>query len=301
MKPSRLIVIAGPTAVGKTSVAVNLARDLQTDIVNADSRQVFREMRIGTAAPTEREKSLAVHHFAGHRSIHEPYNASMFEQEVIGFLDEWFKDHDTVIVSGGSGLYINAVLYGIDDLPNISHEVRNAVHGDFKKYGLEGIQARLQATDPEYYERVDLYNPQRIMKALEVHLMTGRTYSSYLTGAARKRNFQITGIALDKPRGELHERINARVDSMIENGLIEEARSLYPFRDLNALNTVGYKELFAHFDGQMSLPDAITKIKDHTRQYARRQLTWFRRDPVYKWFHPEDYKGIIEWVKSEPR
>ncbi|HLO57538.1 MAG TPA: tRNA (adenosine(37)-N6)-dimethylallyltransferase MiaA [Bacteroidales bacterium] len=297
MKSSRLIVIAGPTAVGKTAVAVHLARDLQTDIVNADSRQVFREMSIGTAAPTDNEKSLATHHFAGHRSIHEPYNASMFEQEVIGFLDEWFKDHDTIIVTGGSGLYINAVLYGIDDLPNISHEIRNTVHSDFRKYGLQGIQAMLKETDPEYYERVDLNNPQRIMKALEVYLMTGRTYSSFLTGAARKRNFQVTGIALDLPRGELHEKINSRVDAMIENGLLDEARSLYPFRDLNALNTVGYKELFAHLDGHMSLSDAVTKIKDHTRQYARRQLTWFRRDPVYKWFHPGDYKGIIELLK----
>jgi tRNA dimethylallyltransferase len=301
MKQSRLIVIAGPTAVGKTSVAVNLARNLQTDIVNADSRQVFSEMSIGTAAPTDMEKSLVRHHFAGHRSIHEPYNASMFEQEVICFLDEWFKDHDTIIVTGGSGLYINAVLYGIDDLPNINHEVRNAVHGDFRKYGLQGIQAMLKETDPEYFERVDLNNPQRIMKALEVHLMTGRTYSSFLTGAARRRDFEVTGIALDLPRGELHERINSRVDSMIENGLLEEARSLYSFRDLNALNTVGYKELFAHFEGQMRLSDAITKIKDHTRQYARRQLTWFRRDPVYKWFNPGDYKGIMEWVKSKPR
>jgi tRNA dimethylallyltransferase len=292
----RLIIIAGPTAVGKTTVAINLALALKTEIINADSRQVYREMIIGTAAPSEKEQSIVRHHFAGHRSICDPYNASMFEQEVISFLGKQFKDKATVIMAGGSGLYIDAVCNGIDDLPSVDQNTRSTVLNEFHKHGLEGIRLKLKQTDPEYYNRVDLSNPKRIMKALEISLMTGKPYSAFLTGKPKERNFSIIRIALDLPRQLLHERINLRVDQMMENGLLEEAKSLYPYRHLNALNTVGYKELFSYLEGSISLPDAITKIKDHSRQYARRQLTWFRRDKNFQWFQPTELEKILDFI-----
>jgi tRNA dimethylallyltransferase len=301
MSKKRLIIIAGPTGVGKTSAAIELAKLLKTEIINADSRQVYKEMIIGTAVPTAKELGEVKHHFVSHRSIHEKYNASQFEQDVIAFLDNWFTDHDWIIMAGGSGMYIDAVCYGIDDLPDIDPLIRKKIHQNFAEIGLEGIRLKLKEVDPLYYQKVDLNNPQRIMKALEVSEMTGRSYSSFLTGQPKARKFEIVKIGLDLPRNELHDRINTRVDQMILSGLLQEAESLYPFRRLNALNTVGYKELFAYLENQSTLVEAIEKIKGHSRQYARRQLTWFRRDPTLHWFQPSSLPEIFAYLQTPRR
>ncbi len=298
MSPKTLIIIAGPTAVGKTAAAISVARYFKTEIINADSRQVYREMIIGTAAPTIEEQGTVRHHFAGHRSIHEPYNASMFEQEAIGLLDTWFQTHDVMLMSGGSGLYIDAVCKGIDDLPTVDPAVREEIHHLFRSEGLEGIRIRLQKLDPAYYLRVDLSNPQRIMKALEIQAMTGKPYSSLITGQSKSRVFKTVKIGLNIPRNELHDRINKRVDQMMDSGLLTEAHQLHAFRHMNALNTVGYKELFGYLDELTSLEKAVEKIKDHTRQYARRQITWFNRDKEFTWFHPESYQAILVHIQE---
>jgi tRNA dimethylallyltransferase len=223
----------------------------------------------------------------------------MFEQDVIGFLENWYLHHDKMVMTGGSGLYIDAVCRGIDDLPTVDPVIRQKVHDEYDRFGIEGIRERLQKADPVYYKKADLNNPQRIMKALEIYDMTGKTYSSFLTGKARERNFNIIKIALDLPRPILHEHINRRVDLMMEKGLLEEVKRLYPHRHLNALNTVGYKEIFEFLDGKCTLPEAVTKIKDHTRQYARRQLTWFHHDPSYQWFSPNSITEILSFLDIE--
>lgn len=292
-----LIIVTGPTAVGKTRVAADLAKKLGTPVINADSRQVYREMRIGTAMPSEIEFSEVKHYFFGHRSISEGYDASKYEYDVIGFLNNWFARNHQIVMAGGSGLYIDAVCRGIDDLPSVDPEIRRKLKIDYETFGIRTIREMLKSADPEYYGSVDLNNPRRILKALEVFEMTGRTYSSYLTRTAKERNFRSLMIGLDMPRHELHERINQRVDNMIADGLLDEVRSLLPLRHFNALNTVGYKELIEYLDGNYPLDEAIEKIKAHTRQYARRQLTWFRRYPDIQWFHPDETEKIMEYVK----
>jgi len=294
-----LIIIAGPTASGKTDLAVDLAEMLGTEIISADSRQVYREMKTGTAFPSPSQLVRVRHHLAGHISVHDKYNASIFENEALALLEQIFRNHDTAVMAGGSGLYIDAVCRGIDDLPSISREVREAVKNLYHTGGLESIRERLQKVDNTYYERVDLNNPSRILKALEVNEMTGRPYSSFLTGPSRQRAFKTIKAGIGIERKMLHERINRRVDTMIENGLVEEALSLYPLRDLNALNTVGYKELFTYFDGSISLEEAVEQIKSHTRQYARRQMTWFRKDSGIKWFDASAKDEIFEYVMNK--
>jgi len=300
MSTNYLIIIAGPTAIGKTAMAVKIAKDLQTEVLNADSRQVFREMRIGTAVPEMNERGV-LHHFLGHRSIYQGYDASKFEQEVIAFLDQWYTHSNTMVMVGGSGLYIEAVCSGIDDLPSVDPEIRKKIHEEYHVVGLEGIRAKLKQADPDYYQKVDLNNPHRIMKALEITEMTGRPYSTLLTGQSKKRNFVSVKIGLDMPRKELHGRINHRVDEMMKKGLLQEAMELYSNKHLNALNTVGYKELFEYLEHQCTLDEAIEKIKSHTRQYARRQLTWFRRDKEITWFHPDDTDKILEFLHHTNR
>jgi tRNA dimethylallyltransferase len=300
MSSNHLIVIVGPTAVGKTARAIQLASDLGTEIINADSRQVFREMIIGTAVPSKDEQTEVKHHFLGHHSIQETYNASSFEQEVIAFLHTWFNTHQNIIMVGGSGLYIDAVCKGIDDLPSVDKVVRKKIREEYENGGLTGIRLKLKEVDPDYYEKVDLDNPLRIMKALEIKEMSGKPYSSYLTGRPKLRNFNIVKIGLDLPRKNLHERINERVDRMMAVGLLEEVSALYPCRHLNALNTVGYKELFDYIDGKCSLDAAVEKMKAHTRQYARRQLTWFHKDKDTRWHHPDELLhpvgvGVPRW------
>jgi tRNA dimethylallyltransferase len=293
-----LIIIAGPTAVGKTDTAIRLARHFGTEIINADSRQVYREMKTGTAVPSALQLAQARHHLVGHRSIHEYYNASLFELEAIKILDGLFAHHHVAILAGGSGMYIDAVCHGIDDIPSVDPEIRDRLNRLYLEQGLAGIQSRLLAADPEYYKKADLNNPKRILKALEISEMTGRPYSSFLTGHAKQRSFLPLQICLDIPREELHANINRRVESMLADGLVEEARRLYPYRGLNALNTVGYKELFDYFDNKCSLDEAVQKIKDHTRQYARRQLTWFRRQKDTKWFSPDEDELILKFLNE---
>jgi tRNA dimethylallyltransferase len=299
MLSHNLVIIAGPTAVGKTSLAISLARLFNAEIINADSRQVFREMRIGTAVPSDEQLNAIHHHCIIHRSIHEPYNASMFESGVIDLLTGLFENNNIVIMTGGSGLYIDAVCRGIDDIPHVDHETRERLRGELGSLGLSVMQERLKKVDPDYYSRVDLNNSKRIMKALEISEMTGRPYSSFLTGKAKTRNFRAIKIGLDIPREELHNRINGRVDQMMKEGLLAEAKRLYPFRYLNALNTVGYREIFDYLDSKYSLEEAVDRIKAHSRQYARRQLTWFRKDTEIRWFHPSEEKLIREYLLKE--
>ena len=284
----RLIVITGPTAVGKTSVAIEVAKSFRTEIISCDSRQMYREMRIGTAVPTEEELAIVPHHFIGNLSIHDYYNVSMFEQECLQLLNKLFSKYPTVVMTGGSGLYIDALCKGIDDFPTVDTEIRKTVTGWFETEGVEYLRRQLKMLDPEHYAMVDLRNHKRIMKAIEVSLQTGKPYSSFLTAQERKRPFNIEKIVLNRPREELFERINNRTTQMMKEGLLEEAEALYPYRHLNALNTVGYKELFAYMDGQHDLDTAVELIRRNTRRYAKRQLTWFARDKEMVWMHPEE-------------
>ncbi len=292
---NKLVVITGPTAVGKTSVAVEVAKALRTEIISCDSRQMYREMRIGTAVPGAEELSAVPHHFIGNLSIHDYYNVSMFEQECLQLLDRLFQKYQTVVMTGGSGLYIDALCKGIDDFPTVDLEIRRTVTGWFENEGVEYLRRQLKMLDPEHYTKVDLRNHKRIMKAIEVCLQTGKPYSSFLTAQTRKRSFRIVKLGLNRPREELFERINQRTGLMMEEGLLEEAQALYPHRHLNALNTVGYKELFAYMDGVHDLDTAIELIRRNTRRYAKRQLTWFARDPDMQWLHP----GQLDEIKAK--
>ena len=278
-----LLIITGPTAVGKTAYAIQTARDYRTEIISCDSRQMYREMQKGTAPPTPEELAAVPHHFIGNLSIHDYYNASRFEMEALELLDRLFKKHDTVVMCGGSGLYIQALCHGMDDFPEIDPEIRRQVAECLQTEGLAYLRRELKLTDPAYYARVDLCNTQRIVRAVETFRQTGHPYSSFLTNQSRTHPFRITGVVLNRPRDVLYDRINRRVDAMMADGLLEEARQLYPHRQLNALNTVGYKELFDYFDGKCSLEQAVTDIKCHTRRYAKRQLTWFAREADFTW------------------
>lgn len=295
-----LIVIAGPTAIGKTDLSISIAKKLNTEIISADSRQIYKELKIGTATPSAEQLSQVKHHFIQCISIHGNYNASRYEEEVNLLLDDLFMEHDKVILCGGSGLYIDAVCKGIDDLPSIDPAVRNSIQQQFETEGIESLLEDLLKLDPDSFNKIDLSNPKRIQKALEISIITGKPYSSFLTSPQKKRNYTIRKIALDMDRELLYERINSRVLEMIKNGLAEEARSLYPYRKINALNTVGYKELFEHFDGKLSEYEAITNIQANTRRYARKQLTWFRKDKNTKWFHPSDFEGIMDYITKHP-
>jgi tRNA dimethylallyltransferase len=298
MHPKYLIIVAGPTSVGKTDTAIRLAKYFGTEIINADSRQVYHEMKIGTAVPSQQQLEQVKHHLVSHRSIHQYYNASLFELEAIEILNDLFSQRDVVIMAGGSGMYIEAVCQGIDEIPSVDAGIRKRLQQEYLENGLVWIQNRLLSADPDYYNKADLKNPKRILKALEISEMTGRPYSTFLTGHAKERNFHPIRIILDVPREELHANINRRVDSMIAKGLVDEARRLYPYRELNALNTVGYKELFDSFAAKCSLGEAVQKIKDHTRQYARRQITWFRKQKDTKWFLPDEDDLILAFINE---
>ena len=294
----KLIVITGPTAVGKTGVAIEVAKRLNTEIISCDSRQMYREMRIGTAVPTAEELSAVPHHLIGNLSIHDYYNVSMFEQECLQLLDQLFVNHQTVVMTGGSGLYIDALCKGIDDFPTVDPEIRKMVIGWFETEGVEYLRRQLKILDPEHYAKVDLRNHKRIMKAIEVSLQTGKPYSSFLTAQEQKRSFDIEKIVLNRPREELFERINLRTTQMMNEGLIDEAEALYPYRRLNALNTVGYKELFAYMDGQHDLETAVELIRRNTRRYAKRQLTWFARDNNMIWMQPEELVTKLHFFRA---
>ena len=288
-----LIVIAGPTASGKTAFAIKVAKALSTVILSADSRQFYKEMSIGTAAPTEEELSQAKHYFVHHISIEDKYDVADYEHDVLQLLDELFKTHDAVVMTGGSGLFIDAVCNGIDTMPDVKPEIRGKVQKLFDENGLKALQDEVLRLDPEYYATVDQQNPRRLQRALEVCYQTGEPFSSFRSGNAVKRDFDIKKYALLWNRQQLIERIDKRVDMMMKQGLLDEAKALYPKRVLNALNTVGYKELFAYFDGQCTLKDAVEQIKVHTRQYAKRQMTWLRKDNSYQWITTEEIDTVI--------
>ena len=291
-----LIVIIGPTGVGKTAVCLETAERLGTVVINADSRQMFREIPIGTAAPTAEEQRRVKHYFVGNLSIGDYYNASMFENDVLGLLDNLFKKNDRVIMSGGSMMYVDAVCNGIDDIPTVDGEVRRQVIEEYERNGLDAMRLKLERLDPEYYAIVDRQNPKRVIHAVEICLSTGKTYSSFRTSKRKERHFNILKIGLTRERSELYSRIDSRVDRMMADGLLEEARAMYPYRAANALNTVGYKELFAHFDGQCTLDEAVARIKYNTHKYCRKQLTWFKRDKDVRWFSPENVEEIINYT-----
>ena len=278
----KLIVVLGPTAIGKTAYAVALAKSLGTEIISADSRQIFKELDIGVARPSEAELNTVVHHFVASASITEDYSAGRFEREALERLTDLFDRYDTVVCCGGSMLYIDALVEGMDDLPG-DKSVREQWIQRFNEEGLETLQHELLQVDPEYYSQVDLCNPHRIIRALEVATVSGRPYSSLRTAQGKKRNFEVNKIGLELPREELYKRIDARVAGMMGRGLVQEALQLLPHRHLQALNTVGYKEMFDYFDGRYSLDDAVAKIQQHTRNFAKRQLTWWKRQGDIKW------------------
>jgi len=294
----KLIVIAGPTAVGKTTAAIKLAQQLKTEIISADSRQFYREMSVGTAKPDADELAQAKHHFIDSHSITENFTVGDFEKEALQLLDELFKTHDQVIMVGGSGLFLQAVVQGFDDLPTADPQIRERLNQEFAEKGIEHLQQSLREADPDYYHQVDLNNPQRLIRALEVFESTGRPFSSYRKAAINTRPFESIKIVLDLPREALYNRINRRVDIMVEQGLVEEVRSLLSYRHLNALNTVGYSELFDYLDGKTDLDTAINSIKQNTRRFAKRQLTWFRKDKEIKWMMADAPNLIDEIIKT---
>lgn len=296
MTNKSLIVITGPTAVGKTELCLEVAKRFDIPIINADSRQIFRELKIGTARPTDEQMAQAHHDFVGMLSLDDYYSASLFEQQVLALLEQQFKTRDYALMAGGSMMYIDAVCDGIDDIPTIDDETRAMMKQRLATEGLEALVEELRRLDPEYYEIVDRQNPRRVVHALEICQMTGKTYTSFRKREKRQRPFDIIKIGLNRPREELYERINRRVDQMMESGLLEEVRSLYPKRHLNALNTVGYKELFDYMDGRWTLEEAVERIKGNTRRYARKQLTWYKKDPLIRWFHPDETEQIINYI-----
>jgi tRNA dimethylallyltransferase len=295
MKTNYLINIVGPTAIGKTSLAIQLANKFNTEIISADSRQFYKEMSIGTAVPSAEELQAAKHHFIQHISIKDNYNVGDFESEAIKKLDELFKNNKIVIMVGGSGLYTKSVLEGLDYFPEVSLEIRQELNLKLEKEGLDSLQQQLHKLDPDYYKIVDLENPHRVIRALEVCISSGKPYSSYLNQPKKKRNFTAISIGLSAEREIIYDRINRRVDLMIAEGLLDEAKALFPKRELNALNTVGYKELFSYLEGKDSLETAVSEIKKNTRRFAKRQLTWFRKDQEINWF---DYKTPVEEIQQ---
>lgn len=293
-----LVVLTGPTAVGKTSLSLDIALQLGTQIISADARQFFRELQIGTAAPTSEQLNAVQHHLVGHLSVKDYYNVSMFEIQALQVLDEIFDKSDYAVVTGGSGLYIDSLCYGIDNLPDADAGIREHVKHFYSTKGLDALRLWLKNTDPVFYQQVDLANPNRIMRAIEVFLMSGKKFSDLRTSKAAKRPFRIKKIILNIDRDLLYQRINSRVDHMIQSGLVEEALMFFNQRNLNALNTVGYKEIFAWLANEWPLSMAIEKIKTNTRRYAKRQLTWFRGYEDAKWFSPEQQNEILEYIKS---
>ena len=298
MKDKYLVVIAGPTASGKTATAIKVAKTLGTEIISADSRQFYKELPIGTAAPTKDEQSEVQHHMIHNLNVEDKYDVADYEQDVLNLLNQLFVNHDAVVLTGGSGLFIDAVCKGLDSIPDISEEVRNKVDELYKKGGLVALQNEVERLDPEYYSIVDKYNPRRLQRAVEVCYQTGLTYSSFRKNTVKQRDFKIIKVALLWERSELINRINKRVDIMVNEGLVEEAKAMYPKRYLNSLNTVGYKEIFEHFDGKVSLDEAIENIKINTRQYAKRQMTWLRKNNDYKWFTIDELDEMLNYINS---
>jgi tRNA dimethylallyltransferase len=296
---NNLIVLLGPTGVGKTDIAVEIASIYGCEIISCDSRQFYREMSIGTAVPSEAQLNRAKHHFIKFLSIKDYYSACRFETDVINILPQLFAKNNLVMMAGGSAMYIEAVCKGYDDIPDVDPVIRDKYISLYKKEGIESLRMALKILDPEHYSKVDLKNHKRIIRALEICDSSGKPYSAFLKNQRKSRDFRIIRIGLNRPRKELYDLINIRVDKMLADGLEEEARSLYEFRHLNALNTVGYKELFDYFDGSISYEKAIELIKRNSRRFAKRQLTWWARDEEIRWFHPVEAAEIIEYIRGE--
>lgn len=294
-----LVLIVGPTAVGKTALSLKLAKIFGTEIISCDSRQFYRELEIGTAKPSAQELAEVPHHLIDSLSIHEPYDVRKFEQDALTRLDRLFADHQVVVMTGGSGLFADAVVQGFDPIPEVGPEIRPEVIGEYGRHGLGWLQQEVRRVDPEYFQQVDQKNPQRLMRALEVYRGTGRPFSSFRKKKLVKRPFQITSIGLEMDREQLYARIDERMDQMISQGLFEEAEALFPLRELNALQTVGYSEIFGFLAGEYSREEAVHLLKRNSRRYAKRQLTWFKKDPNTRWFRPSEEAELIQYVKDQ--
>ncbi|GAB2993148.1 tRNA (adenosine(37)-N6)-dimethylallyltransferase MiaA [Cyclobacterium sediminis] len=293
-----ILVIAGPTAVGKTDLCINLAKKFNTVIISSDSRQFFQEINIGTAKPSKEELDMVPHYFIGNKSIHDHYDVRSYEIEALSCIGDLFKRKDLLLLTGGSGLYTDAVVNGLDEMPIIAPEIRQELNLLFVKEGIAPLQEMLKKLDPDYYENVDLQNPQRLIRALEVCQGTGKAFSEFRVRKKVKRPFKTIKIALNRDREELYQRIDSRMDKMIADGLFIEAEEMYPFKNRNALNTVGYKEIFGYLEGEYDKDEAIRLLKRNSRRYAKRQVTWLKRDEAYHWFHPDDINGILSLVQD---
>lgn len=296
-----LIVLIGPTGVGKTDLSIRIAEKYNSPIISADSRQLYSELKIGTAAPSEEYLKRIKHYFVGTLKLTDYYSAAQYESDVMELLDALFKNHDTILLTGGSMMYIDAICKGIDDIPTVDSETRRMMMEKYENEGLERLCSELKLMDPEYYSIVDLKNPKRVIHALEICYMTGKTYTSFRTGNKKQRPFNILKIGLSRDRDELYERINRRVDIMISEGLIDEVKSVYKYKELNSLNTVGYKEIIQYLDGNWTLDYAIDKIKQNSRIYSRKQMTWFKRDNEINWFNPDNEEDIMEFIESKTK
>lgn len=293
-----LIVIVGPTGVGKTELSLRIAEKYSAEIISADSRQIYKDIKIGTAAPTTDQLLRVRHHLVGQLSLSDYYSAAKYEEEAIACLNEIFSRKDVAVLTGGSMMYIDAVCKGIDDIPTVDEITRTTLLKRYEEEGLERLCAELRILDPEYYKIVDQKNPKRVIHALEICYMTGKTYTSFRTNIKKERPFKIVKIGLNRDRAELYERINLRVDEMMKQGLIEEVKSVVQYRQYNSLNTVGYKEIFKYLDGEWTLDFAVEKIKQNSRIYSKKQITWFKRDEDIKWFNPEQENEITEYISS---
>lgn len=293
-----LIVLIGPTGVGKTELSLSIAEHFRTSIVSADSRQLYADLKIGTAAPTPEQLKRVPHYFVGTLKLTDYYSAAQYETDVLNKLEELFRNHEVVVLTGGSMMYVDAVCKGIDDIPTVDSETRKLMLRRYEEEGLEKLCAELKLLDPEYYKIVDLKNPKRVIHALEICYMTGKTYTSFRTRTHKERPFRIIKIGLTRDREELYARINHRVDIMMEEGLEKEVRQVYPYKHLNSLNTVGYKEMFKYLDGEWTLDFAIEKIKQNSRIYSRKQMTWFKRDANIAWFHPDRQEEIMQHINN---
>lgn len=293
-----LIILLGPTAVGKTELSLRLADCFRSPILSCDSRQLYRDLPIGTAAPTADQLARAKHYFVGTLGLEDYYSAAQYEQDALAVLAQEFQTHDTLVMTGGSMMYIDAVCKGIDDIPTVDDDTRNLLKQRYAAEGLEPLQKELRLLDPEYYAACDIRNTKRVIHALEICYMTGRTYTSYRVRAKKQRPFRILKVGLCRERTDLFDRINRRVTQMADQGLIEEARRVLPFRHCNSLNTVGYKEIFQYLDGEWTLDFALEKIRRNTRVYAKKQMTWFKKDEATRWFHPNDEVGILRYLQE---
>jgi len=294
-----LIVLIGPTGVGKTELSLSIAEHFHTSILSSDSRQLYADLKIGTAAPTPEQLARVPHHFVGTLKLTDYYSAAQYEADVMKKLEELFSLNEVVVLTGGSMMYVDAICKGIDDIPTGDKETRELMLQKYAEEGLDHLCAELKLLDPEYYQIVDLKNPKRVIHALEICYMTGKSYTSFRTQSTKKRPFRIIKIGLTREREELYERINRRVDEMLDAGLLEEVKAVYPYKELNSLNTVGYKELFKYLDGEWTLEFAIEKIKQNSRIYSRKQMTWFKRDNEIHWFHPDQKEEIMNYINEQ--